>query len=69
MTTADNIAPTGHIIGATYLSRYWKQRYRVLREETTSIGSRGITVKWEDGRFTTHSTHVGDDRLLDFETV
>lgn len=58
-------APTGHVIGATYYSTYWRQHYKVLREETTVIGSRGITVKWEDGRFTTHCTEVGNDRMLD----
>ena len=59
------IAPTGHVIGASYHSRYWRQKYRVLREETTVLGSRGVMVKWEDGRFTTHSTDVGNDPMLD----
>lgn len=59
------VAPTGHVIGATYFSTYWKKRYTVLREEITVIGALGIRVKWDDGRCTTHCTDVGDDPIVE----
>jgi hypothetical protein len=57
--------PTGHIVGATYFSTYWQERYTVLREDMTYIGTPGITVEWEDGRHTTHCTHVGNDLIIE----
>jgi hypothetical protein len=56
--------PTGHVIGATYMSTYWRQEYQVVCEAMTSIGSPGITVLWEDGRTTTHCTARGNDPLV-----
>lgn len=58
------LTPTGHVIGATYRSTYWRQNYQVVCEQMTIIGSSGVMVLWDDGRTTTHSTHVGDDPMV-----
>lgn len=51
---------TGHVIGATYRSNYWREVYTVKCAH--SDGS--VTVRWADGHETTHRTNVGRDTLL-----
>lgn len=43
-------------VGGRYVSGYWQQTYEVV-----AIDGDKITVRWEDGRTTTHST-PWDDR-------
>ena len=43
-------------VGGRYASGYWKQTYKVV-----AIDGDQITVRWDDGRTTTHST-PWDDR-------
>lgn len=65
---------TGHIIGATYFSRYWRETYTVLSANQHGF----VTVEWHGDaqisnahaaghdmrRTTTHITGVGDDKLI-----
>jgi hypothetical protein len=57
-------AETGHIIGATYMSKYWRQEYQVMCIADSLGKSDGVKVLWEDGRTTTHCTHVGQDPII-----
>jgi hypothetical protein len=66
MTTTYPTTATGHIVGATYMSKYWRQTYQVVCEQMTIIGSSGVMVLWQDGKTTTHSTHVGNDPIIKY---
>jgi len=58
-------AQTGHIIGATYFSTYWRKHYQVIGVASVLNGTdNGVQVLWEDGRTTYHCTHVGDSKLV-----
>ena len=43
---------TGHEVGKTYHSHYWRQTYKVLAAHEGG----SITVQWADGRQTEHRT-------------
>lgn len=47
-----------HKVGGRYYNGYWGQEYEVLSLETDTGDWRGweITVRWEDGRTTSHCT-------------
>lgn len=48
----------GYKLGATYKSSYWGKKFTVLEihEGGNFAWSFAVTVQWEDGRKTTHST-------------
>ena len=59
------VSETGHVIGATYMSRYWRKTYTVEAVGDSLGGTaNGVRVLWQDGRVTVHCTHVGDDLLV-----
>ena len=46
-------------VGGTYYCGYWDQAYRVLSlQHDVPIWYTTVTVLWEDGRTTTHSTSL-----------
>ena len=56
---------TGHVVGATYHSKYWGQWYQVFDLASVLGGdNNGVKVRWEDGRETTHCTPREGDKLV-----
>jgi hypothetical protein len=63
--TSDILTETGHIIGATYRSTYWRKEYQVFSTADVLGGTdNGVQVLWEDGEVTSHCTPVGDDPMV-----
>lgn len=51
---------TGHELGVTYRSRYWRMNYRVMCLHANGF----VTVKWADGHHTTHITALDGDQKV-----
>ncbi len=66
----DTITGTGHEIGKTYLSTYWRKKYLVLGhgewvQTPDDERMTGVRVLWEDGRTTTHNTLRDKDPIVE----
>ena len=55
MNNSEQTAPTGHIIGATYRSKYWGGTYRVVGAAETAFG-RGVEVECIEAGAGAHNT-------------
>ena len=53
---------TGHIVGHTYISSYWKETYTVIEELSDHEGNKAIRVIYGSGIETIHITDRGDDK-------
>jgi len=54
---------TGHIVGKTYRSAYWRETYTVRAVRPDRVFGEMVTVYWHDQRReTTHCTPRGNDR-------
>jgi hypothetical protein len=57
MSKASAAAVGPRVIGGRYLCGYWQQEYVVLAFGAGMSGSDwSVTVRWEDGRTTSHCT-------------
>lgn len=61
-STLPAVTMTGHVIGARYLSHYWREHYTVLSVSPT-YAPNGVRVQWADGHYGDHLTFVGNDTL------
>ena len=68
--TTEELAPTGHVIGATYSSKYWGGTYRVIG----ASGTNGVEVECvtpgagahqTPGERWAHRTHLQTGRRAD----
>lgn len=56
---------TGHVVGRTYYSTYWREAYTVRAVRPDSVFGEAVTVYWHaQRRETTHCTPRGDDKEL-----
>lgn len=50
----------GHQQGVTYFCAYWREFFKVIALHNPSEPNWAVTVKWADGRKTTHATLLTD---------
>jgi hypothetical protein len=56
---------TGHRIGCTYHSNYWRRDYLVL-SISEAFNGQGVQVRWLDNNETCdHLTPVGEDKMVE----